>query len=678
MKLLKFIPLQLTFALVLGIITGYFLILSTFSISIVLVFLLILTTASYLFEKRKLSPSFSYPIISLLLFYVIGLATITFQNDLNKKNHYTDSSFEKDSLQTIVLRINTQLRSSLFHNKFEAEVPQINNQKTQGKILLNISKDSVLHGLPIGNEITVRARFEQVNTPKNPYQFNYKKYLEKKGVYRQITLPNHSFLLLDSKPTSLNYLADQFRKRVNKSLEKTAFKDDELGIINALLLGQRQEVSKELVESYTKAGAIHILAISGLHVGIILWILSLILKPLEYLNNGKNIKLIIAIILLWSFAFVAGLSPSVVRAVTMFTAVAISFFGKRKSNIYHNLVISIFFLLLINPMYLFEVGFQLSYLAVFFIVWLQPIISNLWRPRFKLINYFWNIFSVSLAAQIGVLPLSLYYFHQFPGLFFITNLAVLPLLGFILGLGLLIIFLSLINLLPEFIAISFQKLINLMNQFITWVSDQESFLFENISFSILLVIASYLLIIFFFRWMEKKSYVRLKYALLSVLLIQLVFIYEKRGSSLEKELIIFNKSRGSVLGNRDGNGLTLYHTLDSLNIHENLVKSYLTGSNIKSVSVENSIDKNILFNNGLLLLDSLGMYKLRSFKPKRILLTQSPKINLERLIDILHPKEIIADNSNYKSFVKRWKQTCVKHKIKFHYTNEHGAYRLNK
>ena len=572
------------------------------------------------------------------------------------------------------MKINKELKPSLFHYKFEADILQIDTIEVQGKILLNIQKDSSSRTLKADDQILVKTTLKNVSSPKNPHQFNYKVYLEKQSIYKQISITENDYLLLDSNQMSLNGLAHQFREKVNLSLRNYKFEKDELSIINALLLGQRQEISKDILENFAKAGAIHILAISGLHVGIILWLLSIILKPLEYFKNGKIIKLILAVTLLWSFAFIAGMSASVIRAVTMFTAVAISLLGKKQSSIYNNLIISIFILLLFNPFYLFDVGFQLSYLAVFFIVWLQPILYKIWIPTWQPINYFWKIFTVSIAAQIGVLPLSLYYFHQFPGLFFITNLVIIPFLGIILGLGLLIIFLAFTNLLPQFLTGIYQSIIGLVNQFIEWVALQENFIFQNIAFSVLMMISCYLFIILSFRWIEKKSHLQLKYALLSLILLQAIFIYEKWQTYSKSELIIFNKSRASLIGNKAGNHLTLFHNIDSLNSQDNIIKSHLTGAHINQLETIDSINKPLLFKRNILVIDNLGLYQLKNAESKTILLTQSPKINLERLIKIIHPKKIIVDNSNFKSYVARWQKTSSEYKIPFHYTNKSGAY----
>ena len=161
---------------------------------------------------------------------------------------------------------------------------------------------------------------------------------------------------------------------------------------------------------------------------------------------------IIVVSLLWGFALVAGFSASVVRAVTMFTFVAYALYLNRPSNTFNILALSMFFiLLLINPMLLFQVGFQMSYAAVFAIVWIYPLLQRLWFPKNVVVRKLWQLLSVSVAAQLGVLPISLFYFHQFAGLFFITNLAIVPFLGLVLGMGILVIILSLLNLLPDFL-----------------------------------------------------------------------------------------------------------------------------------------------------------------------------------------------------------------------------------
>jgi len=672
-QLLKYIPLQLTCCLFLGILTGFYGNFNFSTVSIALLAIASILGICWLLAKSSNNFSVSYTILTFFVFFGIGVASITFHNDLNTKNHYTSFVLD-DNPERAILKITSILKSNTYYDKYEASVLNINDIQVQGKILVNIKRDSTQKRLHIDDKLFVKTEFQSIQNPKNPYQFNYKKYLEKQHIYRQITVSSKAVFMLQSNKNSLKGYAHLLRVKINQGLQKNGFEGDELAIINALLLGQRQEMSKDLIENYSKAGALHILAVSGLHVGIILILITFLLKPFERFKNGKNIKLIITIFLLWTFAFIAGMSASVVRAVAMFTALSIGLAVNRKNSVYKNLIISLFFLLLFNPYYLFQVGFQLSYVAVFCIVWLQPIIARCWKPKWKFANYFWQLFTVSLAAQIGVLPLSIYYFHQFPGLFFVANLAIIPILGFVLAMGILIIILSLIGVTPSFLSTMYQKIIALMNQLISWVAQQESFLFQEISLSFILMLAVYILTVFSFRWIQHKTVHNLKYTLCAFILIQGIFIYEKYNARAINEFVVFNRSKASALAIKE-NGKIWLHKTRNFDKNETVLKSYKVGSANNGIHVIDSI-KNIYEINAkkLLVVDSMGVYKLNLLKPEYVLLSQSPKINLERLISELNPKVIIADASNYKSYVKRWHQTCLNSNIRFHHTVQNGAF----
>ena len=162
-----------------------------------------------------------------------------------------------------------------------------------------------------------------------------------------------------------------------KNLENHHFKKEELSVVIALILGQQQDISKEVLRDYQYAGAVHILSVSGLHVGFILLFITTLLKPIPNSRKGTIVKLIITLVSLWAFGLLAGMAPSVVRSVTMFSFVAIGLFLRRSVNIYHSLLVSMLLILLFRPSFLFDVGFQLSYLALFFIVWLQPLFKSI-------------------------------------------------------------------------------------------------------------------------------------------------------------------------------------------------------------------------------------------------------------------------------------------------------------
>ena len=379
-----------------------------------------------------------------------------------------------------IVKVYEVLKPGNYYDKYKVEVVQVDSLQTRGKLLLNIQKDSLQNNLKVDQVIALKPDVKELIAPLNIHQFNYKDYLAKQGIHQQIFVNNQQFRMVNNSTISLLGLSAKFRETIQKSLQKYHFSKNEFGVISALLLGQRQDISKELINNYANAGAIHILAVSGLHIGIILLILSWLLKPIERIKYGKYLKLFLIVILLWMFAFIAGLSASVVRAVTMFTFVAIGSVFNRKRNIYFSLITSMFFLLLVNPMFLFDVGFQLSYLAVFGIVWVQPKLYNLWKPKLYILDKIWQLVTVSIAAQVGILPVSLYYFHQFPSLFILSNLVIIPFLGIILMSGILVIVLAVTNLLPQFLADAYGFVIHLMNQFVSWIADQEGFFVTRI------------------------------------------------------------------------------------------------------------------------------------------------------------------------------------------------------
>lgn len=678
-KLLKFIPIRLTLFLIVGIFVGSFYNFQPNILTIIFSILLLVFSVVYVVANKQFNPASSFAVLVYILSFFIGIASITFKNQLNRKQHYTNNqefSIDKPILGIITVR--KVLKPNMYYSKYIAELVQFNGTSSIGKILVNLKRDSVVNQLNVDDKLLIKASFKEIKNPLNPYSFNYKKYLQTQQIYHQIVISEKQFLPLSKTTRSVKGKAAIFREKVNNAFIQNGFKDNELAVINALLLGQRQTITSELQQHYARAGAIHILAISGLHVGIILLVLTFLLKPLHYFKNGKLIASILIVTFLWMYALIAGLSASVVRAVSMFSAVAIGMFLNRPSNVYNTLVISLFFLLLINPLYLFEVGFQLSYVAVFSIVWIQPKLHNLWKPKFWLFHKFWQLFTVSLAAQIGVLPLSIYYFHQFPGLFFLSNLVIIPFLGILLIAGFVIIILSVFEILPQYLAESYGLVIQTLNNFVVWIANQESFIIQNITFSLTLMLTFYVFIVVFFKWVEKKLFYRFVLVFISLIAIQSIVIFEKYKQNATKEFVVFNKSKKNIIGIRNGSELKIYSSIDSLDTDEPILKSYLIGTGI-SENFKKTEDTNLLkFNEEtILVVDSLGIYKFKSVTPSIVVLQHSPKINLERLLQMLHPKLIIADGSNYKSYIEKWEQTCLKKKTPFYNTMQKGAFILN-
>ena len=341
-KLLKYLPFHFLLCLIFGISIQYYCNYWQFgsqNLSILLVVLIFLLFLLNFLKKKVL-----FTILIWILLTLIGISTVYFQDVRKSKQYY--GLHAEDSFSAI-LTIKKILKPGNYYYKYQAEISQVNQQKTVGSILLNIQKDSLQYQFKVDEQIFLKPTLKELIPPLNPHQFNYKEYLSKQGIYHQIFVDNQQYKKLNNNTFSFFGISARFRNMVQESLKKYNFKDDEYAVISALLLGQRQDISKELLQDYTRAGAIHILAVSGLHIGIILLILNLLFKKLDTTKSGRFLKTVLIIILLWMFAFIAGLSASVVRAVTMFTFIAIGQSYKRKKIVEHSLIASMFLLLLI-------------------------------------------------------------------------------------------------------------------------------------------------------------------------------------------------------------------------------------------------------------------------------------------------------------------------------------------
>ena len=669
-KLLGYLPFHFLLFLIAGICCQFYTDYWNYGIVISACILIFLSLTAY-WQRKTLF----FVFITWITFFLTGMILV-YENDTTNHTNYFQKHVKNTS--KAILAIEKVLKPGNYHHKYVAGVIQVDGKKTIGHVLLNIEKDSTRLLFNTGDLLFLKNKFEDIKTSLNPHQFNYKHYLKKQGINQQVYATHQEILLLDESKFSLLRFIDAFRVNIQKSLRRYHFTEDELAVMNALLLGQRQEISKELSDNYSKAGAIHILAVSGLHVGIILLILSFVLKPLERVNKGILIKLVLVILFLWFFALLAGLSASVIRAVTMFSAIAIGQFFNKRNAIEHSLIFSMFIILLWNPLFLFDVGFQLSYTAVFGIIWVQPVLSQLWKPTFFIVDKGWQLITVSVAAQLGVLPISLFYFHQFPGLFFISNLIIIPFLGVILGLGLVVLVLSYVSILPLFLEGFYGDIISILNKVVAFVARQENFLFSEISFSSVKMIFSYLLIFSGFQLFLKLNAKRCFLFLGSILAFQCVFIVEKYTKAQKSELIVFHKSKNTIIGKRKGSSFEVYHSMDSLLISsQKLLINYKVGENISSQNYLKLSNLMYYKKKVVLIIDKDGLYNIKELNSPIVVLRQSPKINLQRLVKKLKPAIIIADGSNYKSYIENWKTTCKNLKIPFWTTYNQGAYILN-
>jgi competence protein ComEC len=560
MKVMQFPLVRISIAFLLGLLLAHFNPTSLFFSSFLLGFFFFFLVVFYLFFKNEIG----FGVCVILSSFALGYWVTSLHYEPNHSNHFLNK-IKEDEEYLIKLKIGDRLKNSKTHCRYQAYVIELNSKISQGKVILNF-KDKLVKKLDNGTLLLLRSSFYLNKNPTNPNQFDYGKYLENQQIYAQL-YTDFSNIKVDSKvEKNLSYYSSRIRTVIIQNLQKSHFKKEELSIVIALILGQQQDISKDTLQDYQYAGAIHILSVSGLHVGFIMLFIVTLLKPIPNSKNGLAIKLVITLLCLWAFGLVAGLAPSVVRSVTMFSFVAIGLFLKRSVNIFHSLMVSMLLILLVRPSFLFDVGFQLSYLALFFIIWLQPVLLSAWTPKNRIIIYFWEIITVSFAAQLGTLPLSIYYFHQFPGLFFLTNIIILPMLSIILAVALIVVVLAGLDATPQFLILLLEKSIELINTIIAWIASFEHFIFKDISMNIPLMLSSYLFIIAVTICIKKPNFLSIKFVLYSILSLQCCFYYTKFDTQNKLEFIVFNQKKQSLITVRTSRSVVAYTSNKKANI----------------------------------------------------------------------------------------------------------------
>ncbi len=502
--------------------------------------LVIISLLSLFFLNRKYKYSFTgiFGVCAHLLFFFLG--AFSFYSYNKKPVFYGNGKFlatvlespqEKENSYKSVLVINSFSRTGL--NQF-SEVHE--------KVLVYLEPDSMAAKLTPGDKVIFSQTPHEIRNNGNPFEFDYKKYMGRKKIYRQVYLPSGKWVKVNYKtPLSLIILAEKTRDKLLMKYRGQDLGENEQEILSALTLGYKRELDPEIKRVFSSAGAMHVLAVSGLHVGIIYWVLVTFLGIIKRGRAGRLSFAFISLLCLWAFAFITGLSPSVMRAATMFSFIVIGGSIKRNVNIYNSLAASAFLLLIINPNNLFEAGFQLSYSAVFGIVYLQPAISSIITVNNRVLKYFWALLTVSVSAQIVTFPISVFYFNQFPTYFFISNLFVIPAVAILIPLGILLLAFSSFPLFSGSISLLINSILSAVYLLLKKI--------ESLPFAVLEISISTVGLIFIITFLssvllilETRRISYLKLALSSVFLLLCTSFIQEIHAINTNRLIVYNSS----------------------------------------------------------------------------------------------------------------------------------------
>ena len=560
-------------------------------------------------------------------------------------------------------------------------------KKVKGDLIIYFQKDSTIKDFTYGQQIVIEKELQSIQNAGNPGGFDYKRFCLFQGITHQVYLKADEFVLLPGKKVHWfkQFLIDT-RQQVINILQKYIDGKKEEGLAEALLIGYKDDLDKNLVQAYTRTGVVHVIAISGLHLGMIYLILVSILKPFKKNRHTKWIVPVFIVCFLWLFALLAGAQPSVVRSALMFTCIVLGENLSRKTSIYNTLSVSAFILLCINPFFLWDVGFQLSYAAVLSIVIFMKPIYQLIYINNKLLDSFWKINTVTIAAQLLTLPISVYHFHQFPNLFLISNLVTVPLSGLILYGEILLCAISFIPAVANSIGMMLTSLIKFMNGYVERIDAIPFSVWDGLQISYAQSLLLIIVITCFSYWLFYKSKYAFILGFLSLIFFSVLHSLSYYDAKKQEKLIVYNVPGLPAIDFIKGR--KAYFTGDEailkdefiLNFHLKPSRIYHRVNHTEyDISIQHTPRFFEYGNRKIILIPS-------SFIPTDTLMKQSVDLmivsgksylDLPHLLQTFEIKKLVLDGSVPMYAIDRWRSFLQEHQIPYHHVAEKGAFVFN-
>ncbi|SHG35197.1 ComEC/Rec2 family competence protein [Pedobacter caeni] len=509
---------------------------------------------------------FTGSILQLLLFFFGGLSCISYTQSL-KSDH-----FSKTSSSYLKIRIIEEPQYKNGICRFKAQVMlsyQISADSGQqgvyllpkpasGAIMVAIKTPvKTILTLYYGEVLIIPSLFSEVSPPHLSSEFDYKAWLATQNINHQTFLyPQQYLKIKGNKGNPILTFALRLRQQQLKRYAKLIKNKEAIALASTLILGYRTDLSKDTLDVYAKTGTIHALSVSGMHVGLIYMVLNHLLSFLNSGKRGKLIKLILILPAIWFYALLTGFSPSVLRSVLMLSVFLIAKSWSRPANSYNIVAFSAFCILVYQPFLLWDVGFQLSFLAVSGLVYLQPKIQQSWPIENKWLYKLWGVIAMSLAAQVFTFPSSVYYFHQFPLYFLLSNVFILIPIALLMYLGIIILFPGF-----DFLASLFEWLIHFTNQGLRWISQLPFSSLSGIWISkiefILLCLALIFLVIAIVHHQKKAFFI----SLTVLILLQGFLSHDQIRTYHQRKIITFKIPKQQAIAYIFSNRATVYTTL---------------------------------------------------------------------------------------------------------------------
>lgn len=581
----------------------------------------LLIVLEYRVSNSMFFKKISSEVLLMLALILMGGALVQSKNQFNHKNHFINSSKYFKTNHDFLIKLNDPIKIKKEKVTVTGEIVGYIKNRLQypltGKVLVHLALDSNSNKLLPGDFIEVNSRLNSIHSLGNPNEFDYSKYLKNKQIVAQFFLTSNTRWKKYKSSFPLNRYSTIIRNRCLDIFKRSGLQSNNLFIASALTFGYKNDLNTFVKNIFSRTGAMHVLAVSGLHVGIIFLIVNSIISLLKIPFRYDWLGHFFILLIIWSYALITGLSPSILRATTMMSFFIIARVFNKHTSIYNVLFSSVFFLLFVNPFLIIDVGFQLSILAVFGILFFYPKIYNLINVKHYILKKIWAISSVSLAAQLTTFPISIFYFHQFPNLFLLSNIFVIPLVFILLIVGLFTIVLSFNNSILILWGKLFSFLLSVLMSFLTTIESISFSTTKGLFISAEETLLAYLAILFMVLY-HKKRYFFLKITCFSIVFLLICLdLKEDYTIQNQKKVVIYNIPNHFALDLMAGNNHYFIADDDFLK-NENLFHQYVTNNwnfndlappkllslnklNSKTIKWENItiafVDKNWNFNN---------------------------------------------------------------------------------
>jgi len=649
------------------------------SIELFVLVLLLICIASLRFLSVQQKYRLTIPVgVSIYVILVCLGSVITHAHDI--RSHKNWIGYDESHRKTLLIRLlETPVERKKSFKTTAAIESQLKNGKwvsVKGQLLLYFSKEEKNRQLQQGDRLLISQCLESVNPNTNPGAFDYAAYLSRNNIYHRLFLRSHQYQRIDTGRLSWN------RRTVYSVLtvlRTYIHGKQEQAIAEALLIGYTFDLEDELLEAYSRTGVIHVIAISGMHLGLVYGILLLLTSPLKKFRYTRWARPILILVLLWSFSILVGASASVLRAAVIFSCMILGEWLHRKNNTYNSLAASMFCLLCVNPYYLWDLGFQLSYAAVAGIMlFTKPIYSYYYIPN-KIIRHCWQLLVVTCCAQVFTIPVVLYHFHQFPNLFMLTNLVVVPLSGCALYACIVLLMVSPVEWMAAGIGFLLQSVLKYMNRFITYAEQLPFAVTDHIQINALQIVCYFFLILFVWRWIASKKIRYLFYISTSICVCLFSYTFRHIQIRQKNRLLVYQFSGQPVTEIFGGGKYISIGQQAQLSTTRKMrlaTQTLMGGFEQKAVWVPK--ESLILSVNGLKIawLTKKPLYKAgsRPIKVAVLLLQHNPAVSIAAIRQVYKADIYVWDSNNPLWKIRKWKKEADSLHLRHHSVPEQGAF----